>query len=100
MSENMQGEESSPRAAPEAVPFSGTVTIFFSDIRGFTDYTEKFGDEAAYRVLREHNAIVESQIAAFGGRIVKTQGDSFMATFGGARGAILCAVAVQRALTR
>jgi len=101
MNENAENEGSSPRAAPEsAVPFSGTVTIFFSDIRGFTDYTEKFGDEAAYRVLREHNGIVESQIAAFGGRIVKTQGDSFMATFGGARGAILCAVAVQRALTR
>lgn len=99
MNENAQGEGSSPGAAPEAsVPFSGTVTIFFSDIRGFTDYTEQYGDDAAYRILREHNAIVEHQIWTYGGTIVKTQGDSFMATFKGTRGAIMCAIAAQRAI--
>ena len=54
MNENAQGEGSSLRSASEAavpVPFSGTVTIFFSDIRGFTDYTEEFGDEAASRIV-------------------------------------------------
>ncbi len=94
-----QGESKNPQAVPgTAVPFGGTVTIFFSDIRGFTDYTEQFGDEAAYQILREHNAIVGKQIEAFGGVVVKTQGDSFMVAFTTARGAILCAVAIQRAI--
>jgi class 3 adenylate cyclase len=88
-----------PQAPLETpVPFSGTVTIFFSDIRGFTDYTERFGDEAAYRILREHNVIVRKQIEAFGGVVVKTQGDSFMVAFKTARGAIQCAIAAQRAI--
>src|SRR5262245_3997551 len=97
MNENEQGEGSHPRAAAEsAVPFSGTVTIFFSDLRGFTDYTEEFGDEAASQIVREQDAIVRSQIEAYGGVVVKTQGDSFMVAFGAARGAILCAIAIQR----
>ena len=97
MSENAQGEGSSVRAAPEAaVPFSGTVTIVFSDIRGFTDYTEEFGDEAASRIVHEQDIIIRSQIEAYGGVVVKTQGDSFMVAFSAARGAILCAIAIQR----
>jgi len=95
MNENAQGEGSSLRAAPEAVPvpFSGTVTIFFSDIRGFTDYTEEFGDEAASRIVHEQDIIIRSQIDAYGGVVVKTQGDSFMVAFKATRGAILCAIA-------
>src|SRR4029450_4771753 len=97
MSENAQGEESSLRAAPEAaVPFSGTVTIFFSDIRGFTDYTEEFGAEAASRTVHEQDITLRSQTEAYGGVVVKTQGDSFMVAFSAARGAILCAIAIQR----
>src|SRR5919197_1777844 len=64
-----------------SVPFGATVTIFFSDIRGFTEYTNQYGDEAAWRVLRQHNALVSKQIELFGGRVVKTQGDSFMVYF-------------------
>ena len=96
-----QGDLKSPQAAPGApVTFGGTVTILFSDIRGFTDYTEQHGDEAAYRILREHNAIVRRQIEAFGGAVVKTQGDSFMVAFSAARGAILCAIAIQRTVSQ
>ncbi len=99
MDHDKQPGATSPQAAPApAVPFGGTVTIFFSDIRGFTDYTEQFGDEAAYRILREHNAVVSKEIERFSGVVVKTQGDSFMVAFTTARGAILCAIAIQRAI--
>ncbi len=77
------------------MPFGATVTIFFSDIRGFTEYTNQHGDEAAWRMLRQHNALVNKQIELFGGRVVKTQGDSFMVYFPTARAAIRCAVAIQ-----
>lgn len=79
-----------------SLPFGATVTILFSDIRGFTEYTEQYGDEAAYRVLRQHSALVHKEIEAFGGRVVKTQGDSFMVYFTTARAAILCAIGIQR----
>lgn len=89
----------SPRPAPDvSLPFGATVTILFSDIRGFTEYTNQYGDEAAFRVLQHHNALVRRQIERFGGHVVKTQGDSFMVSFTTARGAILCAIAVQRAI--
>src|SRR5262245_10586307 len=79
-----------------SMPFGATVTILFSDIRGFTEYTEQYGDEAAFRILRQHSALVHKEIEAFGGRVVKTQGDSFMVYFTPARAAILCAIAIQR----
>jgi class 3 adenylate cyclase len=81
-----------------ALPLGATVTIAFSDIRGFTDYTDQHGDEAAYRVLQQHNGVVRNQVDLFGGHVVKTQGDSFMIAFPTARSAIQCAVAIQRAL--
>ncbi|MCL6639798.1 MAG: adenylate/guanylate cyclase domain-containing protein, partial [Candidatus Rokubacteria bacterium] len=86
---------STPGPAP---PLGFTVTILFSDIRGFTEYTEQYGDEAAWEVLQAHNAIVRRQIEAFHGQVVKTQGDSVMVAFTTARGAILCAVAIQKAI--
>src|SRR6266481_3937496 len=99
MNENAQDEGSSPRTAPGASAlFGGTVTIFFSDIRGFTEHTEEFGDDEASRIVREQDTIIRSRIEAFGGEVVKTQGDSFMVAFPTARGAILCAIVIQRAV--
>jgi class 3 adenylate cyclase len=69
MNENAQGEGSSPRATPE-VSLSDTITIFFSDIRGFTDTTEELGDEVANQLVREQDSIVRSHIEAFGGDVV------------------------------
>ena len=74
------------------------MTIAFSDIRGFTEYTDQFGDEAAFRVLQQHNSVVRNQIDLFGGHVVKTQGDSFMVYFTTARAASLCAIGVQRSV--
>jgi class 3 adenylate cyclase len=85
-------------ATDVALPLGATVTIAFSDIRGFTEYTDQHGDEAAYRVLQQHNGVVRNQVDLFGGHVVKTQGDSFMVAFPTARSAIQCAVAIQRAL--
>lgn len=90
--------ESAEHEAGSSLPSGATVTIFFSDIRGFTDFTSKFGDQAAFRMLQEHNTLVRKQIELFGGRVVKTQGDNFMVYFPTARAAILCAVAIQRAM--
>src|SRR5262245_21563054 len=101
MNEQAQGEGSVPRATPEvSVPLSDTITIFFSDIRGFTDTTEELGDEVANQLVREQDAIVRSHIEAYGGDVVKTQGDGFMVAFQATRGATLCAIAIQRSVAQ
>ena len=75
-------EPTPPQEEPEpGVTFGSTVTILFSDIRGFTEFTESRGDEAAYRMLQQHNTLVQEQIALYGGHVVKTLGDSFMVSF-------------------
>jgi class 3 adenylate cyclase len=90
----LAGEEAQP-ATPS---FGSTVTILFSDIRGFTEYTDANGDEAAYTMLRLHNALVQEQLALYRGHVVKTQGDSFMVSFDSARTAVTCAIAIQKAI--
>lgn len=85
-----------PDLSADAPP-DGTVTILFSDIEDFTSMTERLGDIRAQDVLRAHNELVRTQIAAWGGHEVKSQGDSFMVSFGGARRGIRCAMAIQRA---
>jgi class 3 adenylate cyclase len=94
--------DSGTRAEEEAQPatpsFGSTVTILFSDIRGFTEYTDVHGDESAYTMLRLHNALVQEQLALYRGHVVKTQGDSFMVSFDSARTAVTCAIAIQKAI--
>src|SRR5439155_4937944 len=86
-----------PDLKPHAAP-DGTVTIMFSDIEGSTEKTDRLGDKGWMEVLREHNAIVREQIAAFGGFEVKSEGDGFMMAFQSARKALDCAVTIQGAL--
>src|SRR3989442_206854 len=97
MNETAHGESSGPRATPE-MSVADTITIFFSDIRGFTDTTEELGDEVANELVREQDFIVRSHIEAYGGDVVKTQGDSFMVAFKATRGAILCAIGIQKSV--
>lgn len=94
--------EPGPSREESASPagFGATVTVLFTDIRGFTDFTDEHGDEAAYRMLQHHNALVQEQIAVHGGHVVKTLGDSFMVSFDAARTAVACAAAIQTAVDR
>ena len=59
----------------------GSVTLMFTDLRDSTRLYRKIGDASAFGRVREHFEILEKSIAAEGGAIVKTMGDSVMATF-------------------
>ncbi|MDE3074897.1 MAG: adenylate/guanylate cyclase domain-containing protein [Chloroflexota bacterium] len=96
----MSADGTQHEASTPAVTFGATVTILFSDIRGFTEFTDAHGDEAAYRMLQQHNAVLGEQIALYGGHVVKTQGDSYMVSFDSARMALSCAVAMQQAIAK
>lgn len=75
----------------------GTVTILFSDMEGFTEMTERLGDQEARRVIVEYAAFVREQAADHGGLEIEVQGDGFLLAFGSARRALECAVDIQRA---
>jgi class 3 adenylate cyclase/tetratricopeptide (TPR) repeat protein len=75
-----------------------TVTILFTDIVDSTRAAERIGDRRWLEVLRAHNALVRAELARHGGVEVKSRGDGFMLAFAGARRAVQCAAAIQRAL--
>lgn len=72
----------------------GTRTIFFTDIVGSTDMTQRLGDEAAFTVLNVHDRVVRGALAANNGLEVKHTGDGIMAAFVSAACAVRCAMGV------
>lgn len=79
---------------PSRVP-EGTVTILFTDIEGSAGVFDRLGDDAAHKLLREHDRVVREVVETHGGVEVKHQGDGLMLAFSSARRALLCAVDVQ-----
>ena len=59
----------------------GSVTLMFTDLRGSTKLYREIGDASAFGRVREHFDVLERAIAAEGGAIIKTMGDSVMASF-------------------
>jgi two-component system response regulator NreC len=76
----------------------GVVTIMFTDLQGFTDLTERIGDQAAHDLLGKCNSSIRKVISGSQGYEVKTIGDAFMVAFRSARNAVQCALSVQQAL--
>ena len=80
-----------------------TVTVLFSDIRGFTSYAERVAPEIVVEML---NRLLQAQadvVGNFGGDIDKFVGDELMAVFQGANAearAVLCATRMIDAVHR
>ncbi|MGH9037601.1 MAG: adenylate/guanylate cyclase domain-containing protein [Acidimicrobiia bacterium] len=79
-------------------PATTTVTLLFTDLVNSTRLLDRLGDEAAGRLRRHHFALLRREIAAAGGEEVKSLGDGLMVAFRSARAALVCAVAMQRAV--
>jgi class 3 adenylate cyclase len=90
--------EEAPPAVEPAEFDHGTITIVFSDIESSTERATSMGDSAWMRVLSAHNDIIRRHVEAWGGNVVKNQGDGFMLTFNGARQALRAMTEVQREL--
>ena len=73
------------------------IALLFSDIRGFSTYTAKRGDLAAYQLARSHEDILRERIDEYG-ILVKSLGDGVMAAFETTDDAIRAAVAIQQAI--
>lgn len=76
----------------------GTITVMFSDIADSTMLATEMGDEAWFAVLQSHEGLVRGAVADADGRVVKAQGDGFMASFTSASAAVVCAIRIQHAI--
>jgi adenylate cyclase len=69
-----------------------------TDIVGSTELRRAHGDRDADDILGLQAAIVQHQVAAFGGRVRKSLGDGFLVSFASNVAAVRAAAAIQRAL--
>jgi class 3 adenylate cyclase/tetratricopeptide (TPR) repeat protein len=78
--------------------FRKKVTILFSDLCGYTQYTEKKGDIQGRALLLKHNRLVMPAIEAYRGNILEVIGDGVMAVFDDAATAARAAIEIQKNL--
>jgi predicted ATPase/class 3 adenylate cyclase len=83
-------------AVTSAAP-SAPKTFLFTDVQGSTALWERHPTEM-HTALAEHDRIVRAAVAAAGGQVFSTAGDSFAVAFESAAAALGVALEVQRAL--
>ncbi len=57
------------------------MTVVFTDLEGFTAYTDVNGDAAAIALIAEHHDLAAPMVRRWNGRIVKHLGDGLLCTF-------------------
>jgi class 3 adenylate cyclase len=70
-------------------------TFLIADIRGYSRFTDEYGDEAAAKLARKFADLVGEEVEAHGGELVELRGDEALCVFTSARQAIRAAVALQ-----
>lgn len=70
-------------------------TFLIADIRGYTRFTERHGDEASARLAARFSEIVRDGVQLRGGQLIEIRGDEALAVFDSARQAIRAAVDLQ-----
>ena len=73
------------------------VAILAADVEGYSRLMHD-DEEATLRTLSSHRFLVDGLIAASGGHITSTAGDSVLAEFASVVEAVICAVEIQRSL--
>ena len=79
-------------------PANPEVTLVFTDLVAFSDWSLAAGDEATLRLLRKVAQLGEPPILDSGGRIVKRMGDGMMAVFDDPSTAIRATMAARKAV--
>ncbi len=77
--------------APVAAATRG---FLFADLRGYTDYVEHHGDDAAATLLDRYRRLVREVVSRQQGAEVKTEGDSFYVLFPSASRAVSAALEI------
>src|SRR3984957_12765884 len=58
------------------------VTVLFTDMVGFTSFSERSGEEAAYTLMRSLSKLMDDAVREQGGVVQGFTGDGIMAVFG------------------
>lgn len=87
------------RSTPTGRSEPELVTALFTDIEGSTALARRLGPRLWAETLAGHHRIVGAAIATHAGRVVQTEGDSFLAFFPDAAAAIDAALDAQHALS-
>src|SRR5271170_6500085 len=58
------------------------VTVLFTDMVGFTTFSERSGEEAAFMLMRSLARLMEDAVREQGGVVQNFTGDGIMAVFG------------------
>ena len=82
--------EAEARAGGHTLPGSAEVAILFCDLKDFTAFANREGEEAAVEVIEELARIVTEECRS-DGRVVKGLGDGYMLAFSDVRPAVGCA---------
>jgi class 3 adenylate cyclase len=94
-----EGEEAQP-AAPRRQPSSGVRTVLFTDVVDHTAMMRRLGDTQGRALLRDLERMTRDAIKRHGGVEIKTDGDSFMVSFGSVASGVECAVHLQRTIAQ
>jgi class 3 adenylate cyclase len=68
--------------------------FLFADLRGYSAFVERHGDQAGADLIRTYRDLVRSSVAEFRGAEVKTEGDSFYVAFDSPSAAVRCGLAI------
>ncbi len=68
--------------------------FLFSDLRGYSAFTERHGDKAARALLSTYRKVVREAIGRFDGAEVRTEGDSFYVVFASVSDAVEAGLAI------
>ncbi|MBT3223091.1 MAG: adenylate/guanylate cyclase domain-containing protein, partial [Proteobacteria bacterium] len=75
-----------------------TLTVVFTDIKGFTERTSSSSRAEMLNLLDLHEKLLLPIIIQHGGRVVKTIGDAFLLTFESPTNAVRCGLIMQDTL--
>ena len=79
---------------PAASGRSQTRGFLFADLRGYSAFTERHGDQAARELLTRYRGSVRKVIASFDGAEIRTEGDSFYVVFDSVSQAVRAGLAI------
>jgi class 3 adenylate cyclase len=85
---------------PVVEPDRVLATVLFTDIVDSTKRAAEMGDRRWRDLLDRHNTVMHTEIDRFKGRVVKSTGDGFLATFDGPARAMHCALAASEEARR
>lgn len=79
--------------------FPRAAAVLFTDIVDSTQLIDKLGETGAHECRQRHFSLLRRTVDDFDGRVVKNLGDGLMILFADPKAALLCATALQRAVS-